>query len=309
MAKLPATKELFLERCAKLSAGRIALNYEKFDALADEIPAGRPFHWPGYVSPELYDGSINLPRLTKEFALISAHQGGFIDAAADGSPRKWEIDGSGSKAMLALFDRLREAKALPGVNCNQPRDVDVLTAPMLEGVPFARQRIAMFKEFSGPKADGIFEHLAKRRVMTPDGDISIGYQFVQDLHQAFPLSFGTDPLGKKACLAGLLLASHLKSRGKEVAIDIPAALDYRLPQVLDAKGAFTYLTNPEEGFFGTRLLESRNAMVAALRGATGLAADRLSRCSGQAIDAVDGYLWKESRKVTAPHIMVKTCDF
>lgn len=309
MARLPATKEKFLEKCAKLAEGRIVLNYENLDTLAAEIPAGRPFHWPGYVSPELYEGKIDLPRLTKEFALISAHQGGFIDANPDGSPRKWEIDGSGSKAMLALFDRLRAANALPGVNCSQPRDVDVLTAPLLEGVPFATQRIAMFKEFAGPKADGIFEHLAQRRVISPEGGMRIDYQFVQDLHQAFPLSFGTDPLGKKACLAGLLLASHLKSRGEEVRIDIPAALDYRLPQVLEAKGAFNYLTAPDEEFFGGKLLHGRDAMVAALRGATGLAADLLSQHSGQAIDAVDGYLWKEARKVTTPHIMVKTCNF
>lgn len=288
----------FLQNCQSICAQSTAvtINYSKIDELAATFKqsANAP-GWEAYLSTDAKNGAPDITCIFFEFALICAQQGGFIYEGTDGQPAKWALNGSGAAAMVAKFDEIRAAKALPCIDIQDERDLRSKLIPLLADVPFADERLAMFGEFVKPETYAALDQLVTSRKDAKTGSYHLDFAFAEQAAALFPESFATDPFRKKIILAVLMTAAHAQTRGVDITTDVPVASDYVLPQVLEGLGILKLSPNLEAKITAKTAFNENSADVRAVRAATIVACEELSRKSGARAQDIDGFLWLAGR--------------
>ena len=268
--------------------------------------------WKGYISDTTETAAgYDFGRAFYEFALLTAQQGGFIDADKSGGARKWQRDGSGAKAMVGLLAEIRREKALPFFDIAED-EVAGRIGPLLAGVPFAAERLEIFREFASA---GNHRRAMDLLARSFDGETYLfDMPFVQALAEIFPKGLGGDPFMKKALLSVLSAAAHGHHRGVSADItDLPVAADYILPQVLNADHVQVLKFSPAltEKLDQRALFAESAPEVEALRAAAVVAGEELAALSGLDARQLDSHLWKAGRGLqnARPHMMCRTLRF
>ncbi|MBI3308267.1 MAG: hypothetical protein HYZ79_02715 [Candidatus Melainabacteria bacterium] len=275
-------------------------------------------------------------RVMFDLAMNVANQGGFIYVGEDGKARKWEIKGSGARAFNDLFHALYAKGLLPGLPNSKitgPQDVDKLIGPELiqvngEAAPFTNDRLAVFKEFASSNAWAKIASIVDY-ARQDENNFTFDFKSVRDIASAFPISFGQDPLYKKAALLPILFANNANTRGKNVTVSGIVAADYRLPQTLHSIGVLDFSPELVQRIENEEVMSPDDLMVVQMRAASIYACDLLSKYTGMQINEVDAAFWKamkdgslqplqeeavleaqrQGRKITLKQMLVPTFSF
>jgi len=294
-----AAHRAFVENCRDILSRQddVRINDAAIEAYAGQLKSsGFIPDWKEYISAAANSrADYDFKRVFYEMAMVVANQGGFIYADADGCAQKWHLGGSGARAMVAKMAEIRAAGAL-----------------LLDGVPFAEERLVIFEAF----ADAA--RYAQVAALLDDaydgGPYVLDMAFAQRLAQAMPESFGNDPFLKKAILTVLMAAGNAHSHSIHADIsDLTVAADYILPQVLNADhiGILSFSPVLEEKLSCRHLFRENAQEVTALRAAAVVACERLAELSGLTAREIDGHLWLAGRKLqnARPHMMCLTMQF
>lgn len=296
-AKGYKTREDFLKNCDDIcdAAEHVFINDAALDAFSQRLQApGKGYGWDDYISEEARTDPLDMQRVFFEMAVIVANQSGFIYEGDDGRAHKWEIDGSGAKAMVEKMAELRDAKLVPYLDVKDAAEVDARIGPLFDDVPYKSKRMDIFREFADEAAwDAIGDIVenAKR----DDGSYLFDFDTIEALAAAFPAGFGEDPFRKKAALLPMMVAVHARNRGAEVAVTGIPATDYRLPETLHAAGVLEFSDELLAVLESEKGLKEDDPMVAELRAATVRAVEVICDKSGMGVDEVDAALWLSTK--------------
>lgn len=274
----------------------------------------RPVSWDWFLRAP--DGPLEARWYDIVFS--SAMNGGYFEKdAATGQVRQWASNGSGSQAMLEWVRDLRERGLLPGWDVVRvgdrlasvqehvsgefrgpdPRaEIDAIMA--VHGAAYAAERRAIVEEFSasGAVAAATMPLFALRKGADGLYAGALGMREVDMLAHLLPRSFGGDPFRKKACLAVLLLTSHLAAHGHGVTADIPIPSDYQIPRILAWKGLIRVGDRLAGAMRAGRMLDARSEPVEHFRAAAVVAAHEIAAAAGVPDWAVDGALFNGFRR-------------
>ena len=258
----------------------------------------KPVRWEKYISEAANQEPLDLQRVVFEFILISAQNGGYLYSDETGATKKWELGGSGADALVAKMKEIREAKALPGLDI-PPEEVEARIGPLLQNIPYAEERLAIFKELAAQQVQERIKRIIDDSHQD-DGGYHFDYNTMLALAELSPQGLGEDPYLKKAALAVLLLANHLEARGVQVTTDVPAAAEYRLLQTLEAAGVI----NIKDDALATQinqniLLDENDPQVQEMRSAIVVAVKKLSDLTELPDRVLDSTLWFVGRKPQA----------
>ena len=274
----------------------VSIDHEKLKTLAATFTqAVKPPSWNDYISDAAKADPFDATRILFEMALICAQQGGFITPDENGVPQKWNVGGSGAAAMVNKMAELRAAHAVPGLDITDPAEVEAKIAPHLAGVPFAAERVEMFREFAEPGVYAKLDKLVKAAWQEDEKRYNFDFNFINDMADLFPQSFTTDPFRKKAILSVLMMATHAENRGVTVVTDTPPASDYVLPQVLEGLGVLKISDELREKLVKREGFTEADPVARDIRAATIVAAAELSKESGARVQDIDSRLWLAGR--------------
>ena len=332
------THHAFIENCADILARQsdVVINDHALEVFAQTLKASSFVpDWKEYISAAANDDAqYDFKRAFYEMAMIVANQGGFIYEDADGVSQKWQVNGSGAKAMVEKMAAIRDAGALPFYDLKpevveaairpllaagalpfydlKPEVVEAAIRPLLAGVPFADERIAIFKSFADPA-----RHQAVMDLLDTafDGEkYTFDMAFAEKLAQEMPEGFGNDPFLKKSILTTLMASANGHHHNIKTDVsDMTIAADYILPQVLNADhiGVLSFSPALTEKLQRRDMFRENANEVMALRAAAVVACEKLSEISGLSAQDIDGALWLAGRKLqnARPHMMCKTMQF
>lgn len=285
----------FLSSCHALtmSSPHVSLDRKRLSELAQSFnkAAGSAPDWNNYISDKAKSGRPDPTRIFFEMAVVCAQQGGFIYPDEEGQPQKWHLNGSGAAAMVAKMDDIRKACALPYVDTRNTDKLHAKLAPLMDGVPFADQRLAMFAEFSSRKAYKKLDKLIRKQ----KGDLRFDFDFINAVADIYPQSFKADPFRKKIILAALMTAGHLESRGIKTEVDLPVASDYVLPQVLEGLGVIKLSDEFKTAIESRKPFAEKDVLVRDLRAATISACAIMAHEGGLRAQDIDAGLWLAGR--------------
>lgn len=309
------THRAFIENCEDILAQQsdVVINDKALEDFAQTLKASSFIpDWKEYISAAANDDArYDFKRAFYEMAMIVANQGGFIYEDADGVSQKWQVNGSGAKAMVEKMAEIRTAGALPFYDL-APQDVETKIRPLLAGVPFADERIAIFKAFADPVRHQAVMDLLDQAF---DGQkYTFDMAFAEKLAQVMPEGFGNDPFFKKSILTALMASANGHHHGIKADVsDMTIAADYILPQVLNADhiGVLSFSPALTAKLQNREMFRENADEVTALRAAAVVACDRLADISGLSAQDIDGALWLAGRKLqnARPHMMCKTMQF
>lgn len=316
MSSKSKTHRAFIQNCADILARQsdVVINDHALEAFAQTLNASSFVpDWKEYISAAANDDTqYSFKRAFYEMAMIVANQGGFIYEDVEGVSKKWQVNGSGAKAMVEKMAEIRTAGALPFYDLATPAAVEEKMRPLLKDVPFAEARMDIFKSFADPaRHDAVMQLLddafdGKRYTFDMD--------FAQKLARVMPESFGNDPFFKKSILTALMASANGHHHGIQTDVsDMTVAADYILPQVLNADhiGVLSFSPALTQKLQNRQMFKENAAEVTALRAAAVVACDRLAKISGLSAQDIDGALWLAGRKIqnARPHMMCKTMQF
>jgi hypothetical protein len=289
--------ERFLQNCEDIcaSARDVSIDRDRARELARSFKtAAAAPAWNDYISPAAQTGKMDATRVLFEMSMICAQQGGFIAPDAAGVPQKWAVNGSGAKAMLNKMDELRKNGVLPGLDITDPAEVDGKIGPFLKDVPFAKERLEMFREFAAPGVYQKLDALVKSAWDEERKAYRFDFDFVNALADLFPQSFAADPFRKKSVLSVLMTSAHAASRGVTVETETPVAADYVLPQVLEGLGVLKLSDGLRERLVNKEGMGENDPAARELRAATVAACAELARGGAKTPD-IDAFLWLAGR--------------
>lgn len=315
--KYSSTHRAFVKNCEDILATQsdVTINEAKLEEFAQNLKASDFVpDWKDYIGAEANGAGTagyDFTRAFYEMAMVIANQGGFIYEDADGAAQKWHLDGSGAKAMVAKMADIRAAGALPFYDIAAD-EVDGKIAPLLEGVPFAAERLEIFKAFADPAR---YQAVAALLEDAFDGGKYVfDTAFAEKLADIMPEGFGNDPFFKKSVLTALMASGNGHHHGVSCNVsDLTVAADYILPQVLNADhvGVLEFSPALTEKLEKRELFAENAAEVTALRAAAVVASEKLAQKSGLTAQDVDANLWLAGRglKNARPHMMCRTLQF
>ncbi|MGM0423032.1 MAG: queuosine salvage family protein [Pseudomonadota bacterium] len=302
MARICAVKQAFLQNCQDITrkSRDVSIDFDKLKTFAHALkaPTGGAPDWNEYLSAETASApKPDFPVILAELARITAQNGGYLYQDHTGKTAKWQIDGSGAKALVALFNDLRADSRAPLDFSGKDESAAALTVYMKD-LPYGQERLHICREFTGPDVISKMADILAQSKKDQTGTYRFDMKTIQNLADHFPKSFGDDPLYKKAILTCLMAASHARSRGIDVDLDLPVAADYRLPETLHAAGVLKFSPALAARINRDELLDEHDPVVSEMRVATIVAVDDICRISGLTIDQVDLALWMASRDGT-----------
>jgi hypothetical protein len=314
MAKT-ATQRAFIQNCEDILARQsdVTINDQALADFAKTLKASSFVpDWKEYISSAANDpAGYDFKRAFYEMAMVVANQGGFIYEDAAGDAQKWHVNGSGARAMVEKMAEIRGAGALPFYDIPAAA-VESKIRPLLQGVPFADERIGMFKAFADPVRHQAVMDLLDQAY---DGEKYVfDMPFAEKLSQIMPEGFGNDPFFKKSILTALMASGNGHHHGIKADVsDMTVAADYILPQVLNADhiGVLSFSPALTQKLEQRALFKENAAEVTVLRAAAVVACDRLAQLSGLSAQDIDGNLWMAGRKLqnARPHMMCITTQF
>lgn len=309
------THRTFIENCEDILSRQsdVVINDQALEGFAKTLKASSFVpDWKEYISAAANDDAgYDFKRAFYEMAMIVANQGGFIYEDDAGASQKWQVNGSGAKAMVEKMAEIRNAGALPFYDL-KPEGIEAKIRPLLKDVPFADVRMDIFKAFADPK-----RHEAVMQLLNDafDGQkYTFDMAFAEKLAQVMPEGFGNDPFFKKSILTALMASANGHHHGIQTDVsDMTVAADYILPQVLNADhiGVLSFSPALTEKLQNRDMFRENADEVTALRAAAVVACDRLAKISGLSAQDIDGALWLAGRKLqnARPHMMCKTMQF
>tara|TARA_R110002124_G_scaffold65553_7_gene179296 strand:+ start:406 stop:1362 length:957 start_codon:yes stop_codon:yes gene_type:complete len=311
------THQSFLQNCEDILAAQsdVTINEDKLEEFAQTMQASCFVpDWKDYISAAANGGADTEYEFTRAFyemAMVIANQGGFIYADEKGAAQKWNLDGSGAKAMVAKMAEIRDAAVLPFYDITAD-EVEDKIAPLLKDVPFAEERLEIFKAFADPAR---FQAVAELLEDAYDGKQYVfDMDFAEKLADILPEGFGNDPFFKKSILTALMASGNGHHHGVSCDVaDLTVAADYILPQVLNADhvGVLEFSPALTEKLEKRELFAENAAEVTVLRAAAVVACEKLAEKSGLTAQDVDSSLWLAGRglKNARPHMMCRTLQF
>jgi hypothetical protein len=309
-------RRLFIQNCEDIVRNQndVTIDHDALARFAGTLKKSNFVpDWKEYISAEAHQfENYDIGRAFYELAIIVANQGGFIYEDADGQMKKWNVNGSGARAMVEKMAEIRGAGALPFYQV-APEDVDAKIGPLLAGVPFAEKRLEIFKEFADPARQAEAMRLLQG-CKTADGTYAFDMDMAGALTHLFPAGFGDDPMMKKAILTLLMVSGNAHHHGISCDVsDLTVAADYVLPQVLNADhiGVLKFSEPLTKKLELKEAFNESAAEVSALRAAAIVVSEKLSELTGLSAQDVDGNLWMAGRKLqnARPHMMCKTMWF
>lgn len=234
----------------------------------------------------------------------TSFQGGFFMRDINNLKQavKWQYHKlGGSAAIHALTDDLFMGadSAVPGIAITDAEHYrDQLTKSK---IPYLMQRMESLKEFcDSAKFQECGELFAALR-----SDGVIEWANAKDLARIFPVSFGGDPLLKKACLALMFLATNLGVPLYKVRLPVP--IDTRLPRALREYQAIH--VPPLVWEATTAFLQADSHSIMAVRCATLVATDRLMKQTGYPSLVIDQLLFHAKPQTSMKPMCVDTTWF
>ncbi len=287
-------------------ANSVTLDHAAIDRFADAMPADeKPSTRSSYLSPAAWAGPLNEVRVMHQFGAIIGQMGGFFEQQADGTTRKWELEGSGAKAVVAKMADIRKALGDAGEGETRPSKLGPKLTRLFDGTPMQAWRIAAMKEFYAAGAMKKTEQVLRASApglkdgqMVVGASLTLDFKTIQNLARAYPVSFGGDPLYKKAALLVLMANSHFAARkaewleGQSITLNSIVGADYRIPQgaMTEQLGMIRIDDELRQRIARREVMDINDPDVIKLRLATVLLGDRIARRSGRSISTVDSAL-------------------
>lgn len=267
----------------------VTIDDDRLAALLPEVADAQPISWAWSLpSPD-----IGAEEAAFHFAFNAGLNGGYFAMGPDYSIHQWAIDGSGSRALEAWIAALRRDEMLPLIHLDTIEVLRRLPARLNE-IPHAQARLDICADFAGTVRQHHLSALVSS-CRTADG-YAFSLKTVDQLARIYPAAFGADPFRKKACLAIIMLAGYLHSRGHVVACDVPIPSDYQIPRILLYVGALKPSVRLIELLTSDRLLSVTSWPVVSLRAAALVAAHDLAAMAGKPDGVIDGALFTTYRK-------------
>lgn len=265
------TKEAFLATCRSYPMPDVVIDYDALGLYGETLAKQTS------VNPkkEYLTPGNTLEKDFPELAISSVQQGGYLYAGDDGAVRKWEIDGSGAKALLSKMDKVRNMGALPGIHLPTPELVRERLVDIFDGTPpiYAKKRLDLWAEIARPISSGQLGAVleAARKAGREKGSaFHFNFQSLKDIATLLPEGMGEDPFLKKATLLPILFAAvaHHKHGPDCVTLDIIAPSDYRDPQTEHNFGGLRYSNQLVAALNSRSLLPQNHPYVLQIRNAT-----------------------------------------
>lgn len=227
LLRAAATKEAFLATCRSFETPDVMIDYGALASFAAAVNKPKFISgWDEYRTP-----GNDLPTDFVELAVSTVQQGGYLYADARGRVRKWEIGGSGAKALLSKMDEARNAQSLPAIHINTQAEAEKSLRTIFNGTPYSHQRTKIWQELAATgKAEKLKEILQQSQ--TADGGYRFEFSTLKSLANVLPQGLGEDPFLKKVALLTILFAgvAHHKLAPNSVKLDVIVPADYRVPQ-------------------------------------------------------------------------------
>jgi hypothetical protein len=299
------TKEAFLATCRSLETPDVMIDREALSLYAANLYKPKVIgDWKDYLTPD----NKNLLIDFVELAVSTVQQGGYLYTGQDGTIQKWEIDGSGAKALLSKMDEVRNAKALPYIDLQDAIAVRATLRDTFNGTPYGRERLELWAELGrAAYPDTLKEIFADSVSAASAAGKNTRYHFdfnsLKKLAEYFPKGLGEDPFMKKAALLPILFAgvAHNKQAPDSVSLDIIAPADYRAPQTLHNIGILRYSDRLVEALESKALLDEGDSFVTQIRAQNVIAVEEiLSARPDLQMHHIDGELWFAGRLFDVP---------
>lgn len=269
----------------------LSVDYDALRRYVSYLGQGKPPSWQWYLPK----GKEAVEDVFFEFCFNAAQNGGYYYRDDVGDVRQWEVNGSGSRALMAWIEGLRANGLFPGLDITDPARVAVALVQSLKGIPYAKERIGVARRFAMPSVRQDLKVLL-HGAYQPDGVWVFGEDQVANLQKIIPEGFGHDPFAKKAILAFMLMTGWLQNKGYTVAFNLPVAADYQLPRALVYLG----ILKPTDEYLaevnGGKLVSPTFSHVAQARGATVIVCREIAERAGVADHIVDAALFTRVRE-------------
>jgi hypothetical protein len=307
------------------SALRSALSYNRFIRICRDIVDSSSFVRIDKKAVDAYAASLRVPDyvpgwddyVTPRNKSLWARTDDFIELAAstvinagyfyrgdDGSTQKWELNGSGSAALMERMAIARARNAIPAVHLKDPAEIDARLSDLFNGASFADRRYAIWAEMATPKvAQGLRDILYRTRKTTRSKEHHFTFDHIRALADLMPQGFGEDPFLKKAALLPILFAglAHNKIGPNSVTMEKFCAADYRVPQTDHNIGLLRLHDDVISCVESQNLLHESSAMVTDIRASSWVINDMIltTRPDLQA-HHLDGEKWFAGRLFDKP---------
>lgn len=136
----------------------------------------------------------------------------------------------------------------------------------------------------------------------------LGTEHAQLLADAFPIAY-SDPLLKKAQLAISAVWLACKARGFNVETDLTAFADYQIPRILRALKVIRYSEELAAKIDTYTLIEANSPEERAIRAASILAIEEMSKVHGVSSAAIDHFLWTRRNEAKEPFHLTETTAY
>ena len=288
-------KDAFLAALASFETPDVVIDDDALDRYVQTLRPPRGLApWSEYIGK-----NETLEQDFIELAVSTVQQGGYLyEDPATGRALKWEINGSGSKALLSKMDQARNAGILPALHIQDPKEARSVLKDFFKDAPFAKERLDLWCEIAAPESvarlKAVFNSAAKN-----DGSFSFDFRHTLALRDALPRGL-KDPFLKKAGLIPLLFAGVAASKGVKVDVDGVLPADYRLPQTGHNVGILRFSQRLVDILEANIVVTDKHPVVAQIRAQIILAGEKIlqkqkTKDVGIALPHLDGDFWFAGR--------------
>lgn len=220
----------------------------------------------------------------------------------EGAMKRYQKDGKvGAVAMTSSFLSAWSDPQFMFSRREAPVDAATIAA-VFGDIPDVPSRIAILNEvLLSPKLDALCTTLAEHCT----AGLPLTVAEAQMLEDAFPIAY-SDPLLKKAQLAISFVWLAAKERDIDIDVDLTAFADYQIPRVLRALHLLEYSEDLAKKIDGSVLILSDGPEERALRAASILTIDMLSKRLGVPNAAIDHFLWTQRNAAKEPFHLCET---
>lgn len=219
-----------------------------------------------------------------------------------GAVTRYQKDGKvGAMAMTSSFLAAWTDPKFMFSKRTEPVDAATIAA-VFGDIPDVPSRIAILNEvLLSPKLDALCAKLAER--CSAGLPVTVGE--AQLLEDAFPIAY-SDPLLKKAQLAISFVWLVAKEQGLDLQVDLTAFADYQIPRVLRALKLLDYSDSLAKTIDSSKPIAANGPEERALRAASVIAIDMLSKRLGVPNAAIDHFLWTQRNEAKEPFHLCET---
>lgn len=190
----------------------------------------------------------------------------------------------GALAMFKSFENFFEFMKQHKFNTNMINRQSIAT--YFGNIPNLDSRVILLQEsFNPQKSITVYNAIIKHINNYP-----FNVALAKHIAQIMPLSY-SDPYLKKIQLALYQINNFLYTKGFNINCDITVAADYQIPKVLQALGIISYCPELDYKINNHIILPENSTEEKAIRAATIIACEKISKTHNISIAALDKFLW------------------